>query len=82
MVQTMTVYEANRREIKLALMAQHRAEASLIRARARVSAAIKRAVDEDSASLSEIADVFIDAGRPVSRQRIDQILKGEYSEPD
>lgn len=78
MVNLVTVYEANRREIKLALMAQSRAEAALIRARVRLRTALKKAVEEDQASLSDIANVFIDAGRPVSRQRIDQILKGDY----
>lgn len=77
----MTVYEANRREIKLALMAINRAEASLKRSRQRLKDALAKSVEEDGASLGDLANVFIDSGRPVSRQRIDQILKGDYNVP-
>ena len=76
----MTIYEANRREIKLSIQALEKALRAVKDARVRLRRAMRVAQAEDNASFGEIANVFIDAGRPVTRQRIEQLLKQDLGE--
>lgn len=66
--------EERRRFIHLASRNLKRAETQLENARTAFAEELRIAVDEENASLGEVSKYLADCGRPISRQRVHQII--------